>query len=54
MVVVDLDKKIVRKEQIVRRMMWKFNRNQKRVRFEKKVEKLIKTQGIRFVENFQG
>ena len=38
--VVDLDKKVlkkvVRKERIIRRKIWKLNENQTRVRFEKK------------------
>ena len=46
MVVVDLNKKvlkkIVRKERIVRRKIWKLNENQTRVRFEKRV-KLVST-----------
>ena len=40
MVVVDLDKKILKKvvikERIIRRKIWKLNENQTRVRFEKK------------------
>ena len=47
MVVVDLDKKalkkIVRKERIIRRKIWKLNENQTRVRFEKIVKKLVST-----------
>ena len=47
MVVVDLDKKVlkkvVRKEQIIRRKIWKLNENQTRVRFEKRVKKLVST-----------
>ena len=39
--VVDLDKKVlkkvVRKEQIIRRKIWKLNDNRTRVRFEKRV-----------------
>ena len=47
MVVVDLDKKIlkkvVRKERIIRRKIWKLNENQTRVRFEKRVKELEST-----------
>ena len=32
-------KKVVRKEQIIRRKIWKLNENQTRVRFEKKSKK---------------
>ena len=46
MVVVDLDKKvlkkIVRKERIIRRKIWKLNENL-RVRFEKRVKELVST-----------
>ena len=45
LVVVDLDKKVlkkvVRKEQIIRRKIWKLNENQTRVRFEKRVKELV-------------
>ena len=47
MVVVDLDKKVlkkvVRKERIIRRKIWKLNENQTRVRFEKRVKELVST-----------
>ena len=47
MVVVDLDKKIlkkvVRKEPMIRRKIWKLNENQTRVRFEKRVKELVST-----------
>ena len=47
MVVVDLDKKvlkkIVRKERIIRRKIWKLNENQTRVTFEKRVKELVST-----------
>ena len=47
MVVVDLDKKVlkkvVRKKRIIRRKIWKLNENQTRVRFEKRVKKLVST-----------
>ena len=47
MVVVDLDekglRKIVRKERIIRRKIWKLNENQTRVRFEKTVKELVST-----------
>ena len=47
MVIVDLDKKvlkkIVRKERIIRRKIWKLNENQRRVRFEKRVKELVST-----------
>ena len=46
LVVVDLDKKalkkIVRKERIIRRKIWKLNENQTRVRFEKRVKEQIR------------
>ena len=44
MVVVDLDKKVlkkvVRKERIIKRKIWKLNENQTRARFEKRVKDL--------------
>ena len=47
MVVEDLDKKVlkkvVRKERIIRRKIWKLNENQTRVRFEKRVKELVST-----------
>ena len=47
LVVVDLDKKIlkkvVRKQQIIKRKIWKLNENQTRVRFEKRVKELVST-----------
>ena len=47
MVVVDLDKKVlkkvVKKERIIRRKIWKLNENQTRVRFEKRVKELVST-----------
>ena len=47
MVVVDLDKKVlkkvVRKKRIIRRQIWKLNENQTRVRFEKRVKELVIT-----------
>ena len=47
MVVVDLDKKVlkkvVRKERIIRRKIWKLNENQTRVRFETRVKELVST-----------
>ena len=43
MMVVDLDKKVVRKERIIRRKIWKLNENQTRVRFEKRVKELVST-----------
>ena len=39
LVVVDLDKKVVREERIIRRKIWKWNENQTRVRFEKKIKR---------------
>ena len=41
--VVNLDKKIVRKQRIIRRKIWKLNENQTRVRFVKRVRKLVST-----------
>ena len=45
LVVVDLDKKVLkkvlRKERIIRRKIWKLNENQTRVRFEKRVKELV-------------
>ena len=50
MVVVDLDKKVlkkvVRKEQIIRRKIWKLNENRTRVRFEKRVKELVRTDAL--------
>ena len=47
LVIIDLDKKvlnkIVTKQRIIRRKIWKLNENQTRVRFEKRVKKLIST-----------
>ena len=43
LVVVDLDKKVVRKEWIIRRKIWKLNENRTRVRFEKRVKELVST-----------
>ena len=47
LVVIDLDKKVlkkvVRKERIIRRKIWKLNENQTRVRFEKRVKELVST-----------
>ena len=43
MVVVDLDKKVLKKERIIRRQIWKLNENQTRVRFEKRVKELVST-----------
>ena len=55
--VIDLDKKIlnkvVRKQWIVRRKIWKLNENQKLVKFEKKSERTSKHRHAGFVENFQ-
>ena len=43
LVVVDLDKKVVRKERIIRRKIWKLNENRTRVRFEKRVKEPVST-----------
>ena len=47
LVVVDLDKKvlkkIVRKQWVIGRKIWKLNENQTRARFEKRVEKQVST-----------
>ena len=47
LVVVDLDKMVlkkgVRKEQIIRKKIWKLNKNRTRVRCEKKVNELVST-----------
>ena len=47
LVVVDLDKKVlkkvVRKQRIRRRKIWKLNENQTRVKFEKRVKELVRT-----------
>ena len=47
LLVVDLDrtvlKKVVRNERIIRRKIWKLNKNQTRVRFEKRVKELMST-----------
>ena len=36
-----VDKKVVRKERIIRRKIWKLNENQTKVRFEKRVKELV-------------
>ena len=45
--VVDLDKKVlkkvVKKERIIRRKIWKLNENRTRVKFEKRVKELVST-----------
>ena len=43
LVVVDLDKKVVRKQQIIRRKIWKLNENQTKLRFEKIVKEPVST-----------
>ena len=47
LVVIDLNKKVlkkvVRKERIIRKKIWKLNENQTRVRFEKRVKELLST-----------
>ena len=47
LVVVDLDKKVLkkvmRKERIIRRKIWKLNENRTRVKFEKRVKELVST-----------
>ena len=47
LVVINLDKKVlkkvVRKERIIRRKIWKLKENQTRVRFEKRVKELVST-----------
>ena len=47
LVVVDLDKKIlkkvVKKQRIIKRKIWKLNENRTRVRFEKRVKELVST-----------
>ena len=43
LVVVDLDKKVLRKQRTIRKQIWKFNENQTRVRFEKRVKELVST-----------
>ena len=47
LVVLDLDKtflkKIVRKQRIIRRKIWKLNENRTRIRFEKRVKELLST-----------
>ena len=57
-VVIDPDKKvlkkIVRKERIVRRKMWKLNENRSRVRSEKNSKRTSKHRRASFVENFSG
>ena len=58
MVVVDLDKKVlkkvVRKERIIRRKIWKLNENQTRVRFEKRVKELVSTDAPDLWKTFRG
>ena len=45
--VVDLDKKVlkkvVRKQRIIRRKVWKLNENRTSIRFEKRVKELVST-----------
>ena len=57
LVVVDLDKKIqkkiVRKEQIVRKRMWKLKENQTGLRFEKESKRLVTTD-TDFWKTFKG
>ena len=36
-------KKVVRKQRIIRRKIWKLNENRRRVRFEKIVKELVST-----------
>ena len=47
LMVVDLDKKVlkkvVRKQQIIRRKIWKLNENQTRVRVETRLKELVST-----------
>ena len=43
LVVVDLDKKVVRKQRIIRRKIWKLNENRTRVKFIKRVKELVNT-----------
>ena len=56
-VVVDLDKKVlkkvVRKERIVRRKIWKLNENRTRVRFEKRVKELVSTDAPNLWKTFR-
>ena len=42
--VVDLNKKILRRKRIMRRRMWKLSANQTRVRFENRVKELVSTE----------
>ena len=50
LVVVDLHKKVlkkvVRKERIIRRKIWKLNENQARVRFEKRIKELVSKDAV--------
>ena len=57
LMVVDLDKKVlkkvVRKERIIKRKIWKLNENQTRVRFEKRVKELVSTDAPDLWETFK-
>ena len=57
LVVVVLDKKVlkkvVKKQRIIRRKIWKLNENQIRVRFEKRVKELVSTDAPDLWKTFQ-
>ena len=56
-VVVDLYKKVlkkvVRKQRIIRRKIWKLNENRTRVRFEKRVKELVNTDAPNLWKTFK-
>ena len=43
LVVIDLDEKVMKKQRITRRKIWKLNQNQTGVRIEKRVKELLST-----------
>ena len=57
LVVVDLVKKVlkkvVRKQRIIRRKIWKLNENRTRVRFEKRVKELVSTDALDLWKTFK-
>ena len=58
LVVLDLDKrisrKIVKKERIMRRRVWKLNEKPTRMAFENKVKELVNTEGLDSWKSFKG
>ena len=50
---VDLNKKVVRKQRIMRRKIWKLNKNRTRVQFGKRVKELISTDALDLWKTFK-